>query len=184
MVAVGIDALGIRADDQSAVTEFAEQATIEFQTEVSILNGEDVASRLRTPQVSLIASEIAQNPGVRSALVEKQRLIAHGMNIVCEGRDQGTVVFPDAEFKFFLTAVEEVRAQRRLEELLSQGREATFQQVLNEQRERDERDATRDVAPLAPAKDAIRIDTTGLRIEEVIEELMGTIQGKTQAEND
>ena len=176
MIAWGVVRGGIDMDQQDPVAQFARMAKIEFDGRDAFLNGTLVTDQLRTPDVSLVASRVAQNAEVRAAMVEKQRIIAAGCDIVCEGRDQGTVVFPGAEYKFFLTAAEEIRAQRRLEELLAQGKDARFQQVLDEQRERDDRDATREVAPLKPAADAILIDTSLLTIDEVILQIQQIIE--------
>jgi cytidylate kinase len=114
---------------------------------------------------------VAQHPEVRAALVARQRALAGVLNFVCEGRDQGTVVFPQAECKFFLTASPEERARRRLEELALCGKHVSFEELLAQQRERDERDATRNVAPLRPAEDAIVIDTTSIALDDVIRRL-------------
>lgn len=176
MIAVGVIESGVDADDDARVADVAQSAALLIDRGAAILNGENITGMLRTPEVSLIASRVAQNPQVRDVLVEKQRIIADERDIVCEGRDQGTVVFPDAEHKFFLTAAAEVRAQRRLEELLAQEKKVSFAQVLAEQQERDERDATREVAPLQPAADAILIDTTLLSISQVIQRIQQIIQ--------
>ncbi|MDX6688932.1 MAG: CMP/dCMP kinase [Solirubrobacteraceae bacterium] len=131
------------------------------------LDGEDVTARIRTPEVSARASEVASRPEVRAALVERQReLIATG-DYVAEGRDIGTVVAPDAELKVFLTASPEERARRRAAEI-----GADAQAVLAEQTMRDERDSTREHSPLAAAADAIEVDTTGLDVDEVVQRIV------------
>ena len=126
------------------------------------LDGEDVTDAIRTPEVSARASEIAARPEVRGQLVALQRRMIREGDYVAEGRDIGTVVAPDAELKVFLTASEDERARRRAEQL-----GVDREQVLREQRQRDERDATREHSPLAPARDALRVDTTGLSADEV-----------------
>jgi cytidylate kinase len=155
--------------DSNAIAELAIRTQIDFQNGKAILNGNDVTDQLS--EFGLAASIVAQNTQVRDVLVQRQRELAENRNIVCEGRDQGTVVFPTAERKFYLTATAEIRAERRLEELLKKGKEVTYQQLLDEQNERDQRDENREVAPLKPAADAKIIDTTTLSIEEVVEAL-------------
>ncbi|MBT5020423.1 MAG: (d)CMP kinase [Planctomicrobium sp.] len=163
-------------EDLSAISELAERAEIDFKEGAAILNGVDVSTKLRDPEVAVAASVVAQNTKVREKLVQRQRELAAERNIVCEGRDQGTVVFPQAEAKFYLTAASEVRAKRRLNELLEQGKEVLYEQLLEEQNERDQRDENRPVAPLKPAKDAVMIDSTELTIEEVVRDLEEIIQ--------
>jgi cytidylate kinase len=143
------------------------------------VDGEDVSLMIREPEVSTAASLVAQVPEVRTILVEQQRRIAHGRDIVCEGRDQGTVVFPEAEFKFFLTATPDERARRRQEELSGRQVHVPLAELLFQQQERDDRDATRDVAPLRPADDAVTIDTTGLDADCVVEMLERRIREAT-----
>jgi cytidylate kinase len=135
------------------------------------LGGEDVTDEIRTPEVSELASQIAARPEVRGHLVALQREMIRNGDYVAEGRDIGTVVAPDAELKVFLTASPQERARRRAEQL---GVEA--EQVLREQRERDTRDATREHSPLAPASDALRVDTTGLSIDEVAHKIVRLAQ--------
>jgi cytidylate kinase len=132
------------------------------------LDGEVIAPRIRTPAISAMASQLAVLPSVRSLLADLQRSAAQGKNLVTEGRDQGTVVFPYAECKLFLTADRLVRARRRHSELLGQGHTAPLEDVLAGQDERDRRDSEREVAPLKPAPDAIIIDTSNLTFDEVV----------------
>jgi cytidylate kinase len=127
------------------------------------LDGEDVTETIRAPEVSARASEVAARPEVRGHLVALQRTMLRNGDYVAEGRDIGTVVAPDAELKVFLTASPQERAQRRAEQI-----GADPGQVLAEQIERDERDSTREHSPLAPAPDALRVDTTGLSVDEVV----------------
>ena len=130
---------------------------------------------IRLPEVSQAASIVSALPAVRRALLDRQRQIAAEGSVVAEGRDTGTVVFPDAEAKFFVTADDEVRAERRLRELREKGSSDTLEEVLAALKERDLRDSTRAVAPLKPASDARIIDTTGRTIEEVLVEILETI---------
>jgi CMP/dCMP kinase len=135
------------------------------------LDGEDVTQEIRTPQVSARASEVAARPEVRRHLVALQRSMIRTGDYVAEGRDIGTVVAPDAELKVFLTASPEERAQRRATQI---GVDPA--QVLAEQRERDTRDTTREHSPLAPAPDALRVDTTGLSVDEVVAKIAHLVQ--------
>lgn len=136
-----------------------------------LLDGRDVTDAIRTPAAAQMASKVAVVPAVRAFLAAEQRRVAEGRSIVCEGRDQGTAVFPDAAVKFFVTAAPEARAERRFRELRAKGEAVTFDRVLAEQLERDARDATREVAPMKPAADAVVIDTTGLSADDVLARL-------------
>ncbi|HVF76976.1 MAG TPA: (d)CMP kinase [Solirubrobacteraceae bacterium] len=135
------------------------------------LDGEDVTDEIRAPEVSELASQIAERPDVRGHLVALQRSMIRNGDYVAEGRDIGTVVAPDAELKVFLTASPEERARRRAEQI---GEDA--EQVLQEQTERDTRDTTREHSPLQPAPDALRVDTTGRSIDEVTHEIVRLAQ--------
>jgi cytidylate kinase len=136
-----------------------------------VLDGEDVSGQIRTPQVSERASEVAARPEVRERLVELQRELISRGDYVAEGRDIGTVVAPDAELKVFLTASPEERARRRAAET-----GADAEEVLRDQRQRDERDSTREHSPLTAAEDAIEVDTTGLQIDEVVQRIVELAQ--------
>jgi cytidylate kinase len=136
-----------------------------------VLNGEDVSTLIRTPEMAAASSKVAVVTAVRTYLVELQRTIAAGRSMVCEGRDQGTIVFPDAPCKFFLTASPMSRALRRQADMLGRGRSVPIEDVLAEQDERDRRDAGRDVGPMRPAPDAIVLDTSDLTAEQVLDRL-------------
>jgi len=144
--------------------QLARAAQIELAARVR-LDGRDVTAEIRAPEVSEMASRVATDPGVRAALVDKQRELLADGDWVAEGRDIGTVVAPDAELKIFLSADPRERARRRAAEL---GGEAQTETVLAEQRVRDERDATRAHSPLVPAAGAVELDTTGLEIDDVV----------------
>jgi CMP/dCMP kinase len=144
----------------------ARQASIDLGTRV-LLDGRDVTEAIRAPEVSEAASGVAADPGVREALVVKQRELISRGDWVAEGRDIGTVVAPDAELKIFLTASPEERARRRAAELGADSRT-----VLAEQTLRDERDSTREHSPLQAAPDAVVLDTTGLTLEQVVERIV------------
>jgi len=176
MIALRAIHFEIAPEDQPAVERLVTECRMDLVDGVILLDGENVADRLRTSEVTRIASLVAQIPRVRELLVQRQRDIADSNHIVCEGRDQGTVAFPHAECKFFLTAQAEERARRRQAELESQGQTVDFQALLQEQMARDQRDADRAVAPLRPAADAIIVDTTSLALHEVVHLLQETIR--------
>jgi CMP/dCMP kinase len=134
-----------------------------------LLNGEDVTSLIRTREVTAATAATADSPAVRRRLAQMQRDIAASRNMVCEGRDQGTIVFPDAECKFFLIADPRERARRRQREMAARGEHIELEQILREQEIRDERDAARDLAPMKPAADAVVLDSTMLGPEQVVE---------------
>lgn len=166
----GVDAgASAGTGDGAAAAEVARTLRIGFEGERTLADGVDVTLAIRSGEVTRMASVVAQVPEVREELVRQQRRIAEGRDIVCEGRDQGTVAFPHAECKFFLTAAPLERARRRQQELAEKGEEVPLEQLLAEQTERDERDANRAVAPLKPAADAIIVDTTNLDGEGVVD---------------
>ncbi|MBW3541505.1 MAG: (d)CMP kinase [Planctomycetes bacterium] len=158
-------------DAEDAVAATAEAVDIRFDGPRVFADGVDVTEAIRSAEVTRAASLVAVNPGVRRALAEKQRRYAEGRNIVTEGRDQGTDVFPHARCKFFLLADEQERARRRHEELTTAGSESPLEDVLAQIRDRDQRDESRPVAPLRKAEDAIVLDTTGLSPQQVLRRL-------------
>jgi cytidylate kinase len=133
-----------------------------------LLAGEDVSLAIRTAEIGLGASQVSAHPEVRAALLELQRLAGRDGGVVLEGRDIGTVVFPDAEVKFFLTARPEVRAKRRYDELVAKGEKVSFEATLEEVRIRDENDTTREHAPLKKANDAILVDSSDWSADEAV----------------
>lgn len=145
------------------------------------LNGEDVTDAIRAPEVSMAASDVSAVPAVRAFLLETQRDLARRCHVIMDGRDIGTVVLPDADIKLFLTASPEDRARRRYEELRDKGLAVTFENVLSDLIRRDEQDETRAAAPLRPAADAIRVDTTGNTLEQSMEQIYEIIVGEIQA---
>jgi len=138
---------------------------------------EDVSEAIRTPEISMGASRVSAAPGVRAALLNMQRAVAND-GVVAEGRDIGTVVFPNADAKFFLTASDEVRARRRQSELEAAGDPVDFEQLLAEVRKRDKQDSERSVAPLKQADDALLIDSTGRPIDEIVAEMAAVVATK------
>lgn len=165
-----------------ALAELARQLTIELGDDRVLLDGEDVTQAIRTSEVTSLTHYAANNPAVRETLVLMQREAAGRDNVVAEGRDQGTVVFPHAECKIFLTATPAERARRRLLDLEARGERATFDEVLAQQNLRDERDATREVGPLKPAADAVRLITDGLSPEQVVDRLEELVRERMKAE--
>lgn len=164
-------------NDLAAVTKLVEACTIEFDGDHLLLNQEDVTAEIRSPEVTAVSSIIASNPGVRNRLVELQRAIGRKGSMVTEGRDQGTVVFPDAEHKFFVTANLEARARRRQRELAHKGVNQPITTVMDQLRQRDERDEQRAHAPMKPAENALVIDTSDLTIAQVVEMIAKKVSG-------
>src|SRR5262249_13384428 len=144
---------------------------IEMRPGFVTLGGEDVTATIRTAEVAAGSSQVAVHAGVRRFLAAEQRRIAWGRDVICEGRDQGTVVFPHAQRQFFLTAAPQTRARRRYKELLARGVSTDYETVLRQQLERDRRDGARDLAPMVPAPDAVQLDTTLLTLDEVVARL-------------
>ncbi len=142
------------------------------------LNGEDVSGKIRTPEVSMGASDISAISAVRKQMVEIQRKLASSKNVIMDGRDIGTHVLPDAQVKIFLTASSEVRAKRRYEELLEKGQPCDFETVLSDMKARDRQDETRAVSPLKPAEDSIRLDTSDLSFSESLQAVVDIINEK------
>lgn len=170
-VALAMLRRGIDCSDAAGVEAVLKDVRVEVPADRVLLDGEDITELIRTPAVSEAASQVAALPAVRWYLAEQQRLAAQGRNIVCEGRDQGTFVFPHAECKFFLTADARVRAERRWRELRAKGQNVDLAEILQAQQGRDARDASRELAPLRPAPDAIVIDTTHLTPDQVLVKL-------------
>jgi CMP/dCMP kinase len=158
----------------------ARKLDIQVLAERIVLDGEDVTEAVRTSEVTAVTRYAADNPQVREILVELQRKLAGKDDVVTEGRDQGTVAFPGAECKIFLTASPAERARRRLRDLQSQGEPVTLQQVLAAQERRDREDASRAVGPLVPAVDAVEVCSDGMTLEEVVERLEKAAKPKTQ----
>ncbi len=168
-------------DHSTALTRLAERARISFRRgpagKVKVfLDGLDVTRAIRRPEVSEAASRAAVVPGVRRAMVKQQRRIGRAGGIVAEGRDIGTVVFPKAPLKFFMTASLAERARRRCEELKEAGHPVSLAQVRREVHRRDQRDRSRSVAPLRPARGAIRLDNTKLQSGQVLDILLAYVQ--------
>ena len=181
-VALAAERAGVALDDAAALERIAQEARIELTADEGapsnveprssnttvrvLLDGEDVTAAIRSPDMSQAASRVALVAGVRRVMVATQQRMGAGGGVVMEGRDIGTVVFPDAEVKVFLTASAEVRARRRLADHLARGEHLTFDQMLEEIVERDRRDRERDASPLRQAPDAVLVDTSAMEVEE------------------
>jgi len=168
---------GANLDVEAQVAEIAESIDLDLESKPSgavrvYVDGRDVSELIRDPQISSAASRVSRHPSVRDALVEQQRRLGAAGGVVLEGRDIGTVVFPDAEVKVFLTASPEERARRRVAELVAKGHDVDYEETLDQIRERDQLDESREVAPLKPAADAIRLDSTDLGLDEVVERIV------------
>jgi len=169
---------GVRFDDLHRMEQLAKAATIELSPGRIRLNGEDASEAIRTPEVSSGASQIAVIPGVRRAMVAKQREIGERSSVVMEGRDIGTVVFPDAAVKIYLDADIEERVRRRLEEERAKGGTVAAGALAEQMKERDRRDSTRADAPLAQAPDAAYLDSTGMSLDEVEEAILKIVRAR------
>jgi cytidylate kinase len=178
-IAYGAQKNSISWDNALKLGKYAEIAKINFKQEEGVnkvfLNGEDVTSEIRTPKISMGASKVSAYSEVRNALIEIQRSLGNSNNSVLEGRDIGTVIFPDADIKIFLTASNEVRAERRYKELKEKNVDVTFDIVLDELIQRDMQDTSRQTAPLKKASDAIEIDCSTMTIEEVVSQIINLI---------
>jgi CMP/dCMP kinase len=173
----------VALDNEKALEVLGEHLDVQFVVQESqstriILEGEDVTDVIRTEKAGNAASQIAALPAVRASLLSRQRAFREPPGLIADGRDMGTVVFPDAELKVFLTASPEERALRRYNQLKERGISVTLSDLIKELRERDRRDQERTVAPLKPAEDAIRIDTDRLSIEQVVERIVSEIKRK------
>jgi cytidylate kinase len=159
--------------DEITLAKMAHQLDVVFALKGDalsvVLEGEDVSTLIRSEQAGNAASKVASLPAVRAALLQRQRDFCQAPGLVTDGRDMGTVVFPKAEYKVFLTASAEIRAKRRYKQLKEKGIESNLSDLISEISERDERDSNRTVAPLKPAQDAILLDSTALGIDEVFE---------------
>lgn len=180
-VALAAVEANVSAHDAEALTEVARRARVELSGDPDHLqvklDGRDVTAEIRTEQATRLASVVSTISGVRRELVRRQREMgATGAGVVLDGRDIGTVVFPDADVKFFLTAKAEERAQRRYEQDHARAPELTYGDTLADINERDQRDSTRDDSPLRAASDAVVIDTTGLSIEQVFARMLEVVR--------
>ncbi len=175
---------GVEPEDRRGVAALLETTRVLLRVEGGILrvllDGEDVTEEIRSPEVTRAVSAVSSLPEVRQVMVREQRAMGAGGGIVLEGRDIGTVVFPDAECKFFLIAGIDVRAKRRLKELREKGISAELEELENEIRTRDRLDSTRELSPLRKAEDAVEIDTSELTIEEQVDEVVRIVKERLE----
>jgi cytidylate kinase len=175
-VALAGDRYGVDWSEPADLVGLTHKIKIGFAGDQVLLDGQDVTAAIRTSEVTALTHYAANNPGVRAILVEQQRSLAGGDDLVTEGRDQGTVVFPRAECKIYLTASPRERALRRQRELLARGEEMSFDELLEQQNARDQSDASRSVGPLARPEGAIELVTDGLTQEQVVDRLEGIVR--------
>jgi len=176
---------GLSLEDESALAALAERAVIVANNGVVTIDGQDVTRAIRTPEIDRAAAATARLPGVRAALVARQRELGQGGGVVMEGRDVGTVVFPQADIKIYLDASPEERARRRASDPAhTGGREGSLSSVASDLQARDRSDTTRSVSPLIVAPDAVLIDTTTLGIPEVVDRVIEIVEGKLEPKSD
>ncbi len=178
---------GVDLTNEEALKVLAEHLDVQFGAArdghgmIIILEGEEVTESIRNEQVGAGASQVAALPVVRAALLQRQKVFREAPGLVADGRDMGTVVFPDAPLKIFLTASAEERARRRYLQLKARGDDVNLASLLEEIRERDERDTQRAVAPLKPADDAVQLDSTTLSIDEVLQKILSEVADRDLA---
>ena len=167
----------VSTDNTKGLITLAEHMDIRFETTdngnfKALLEGEDVTNIMRTENTALLASEVAKHMNVRAALLKRQQHFAVEPGLIADGRDMGTVVFPHAELKIYLTASTEERAQRRYKELLEKGEDVSLPALIEQVRSRDERDMGRDASPLKPAEGAVQLDTSELSVQDVMDTVL------------
>ncbi len=169
---------GVDWNDPEQLAAVAAEVTLEVTDDRILMDGEDVTAAVRSLEITTLTQHAADNEAVRRRLIDQQRQIAAGADVVTEGRDQATVVFPQAECKIFLTAGEEERARRRFQDLSARGEEVDFAVVLEKQRNRDRRDVERTFGGLAKATDSIEVNTDGLSPEQVVDRLEQIVRAR------
>lgn len=169
---------GLDLEDEKSVVDLCKNTDLKFENNSIFIDGQCVDDDIRTLQVSSKVSYVARIPGVRFHLVELQREMGKGDNVVLDGRDVGTQIFPNTKYKYYLNAAVETRAKRRYDELILKGVKASFEAIVEDVRNRDKIDSTRVVSPLIKASDAIEIDSTNMTIEEVVDFIVNDVRGK------
>ena len=170
---IALMALRDGTGDEARLAALADEMDVLFEDGEVVLGDETVTEKIRSEPVGVRASEVAKVPALRQALLRRQRAFRRPPGLVADGRDMGTVVFPDASLKVFLTASAEIRAERRYKQLIEKGIDANLRALSRDLRDRDERDAKRAVAPLVPAPDSQVLDSSALSIDEVVERIVG-----------
>ncbi len=181
LVALAALDAGADLDDDSRISDIALKLKATFSDNLVQMGGWDVSLAIRAERIGEAASRVAALPGVRRALLQRQRGYRRQPGLVADGRDMGSVVFPDAVLKVFLTATPEERAQRRYKQLMEKGLSANMAVLLQDIRERDARDSARSVAPLEKAPDAVQIDTTGMTVDAVVAEVLARFSAAQRA---
>ena len=171
----------IGSKDADAILQMLKDIKVELafndkKEQIVLLNGEDVSGFIRTPEISMYASDVSAIPQVRAFLLELQRNMAKTNNVIMDGRDIGTVVLPDAQIKIFLTASPQVRAKRRYDELIEKGMDVNFDDILSDVITRDYNDSHREIAPLKPAEDSIIVDTSELNLEQSVSKMISIMK--------
>jgi cytidylate kinase len=177
----GLAGRALRLDDpgsEPALAALAARLPVRFQDGRVLLDEDDVSTEIRTEGISQAASLVAAMPSVRAALLERQRSFRQAPGLVADGRDMGTVIFPDAMLKVFLTASARVRAERRHKQLIEKGFSVSLESLLHDLEQRDARDSTRKAAPLVPAPDALTIDSSSLDIDQTVARVLGSWEGR------
>lgn len=169
---------GLDLEDEKSVVDLCKNTDLKFENNSIFIDGQCVDDDIRTLQVSSKVSYVARIPGVRFHLVELQREMGKDDNVVLDGRDVGTQIFPNTKYKYYLNAAVETRAKRRYDELILKGVKASFEGIVEDVRNRDKIDSTREVSPLKKASDAIEIDSTNMTIEEVVDFIVNDVRGK------
>ena len=182
-VAYFMDLLGVSPKDVDGVERYIDELTIEIEYDEDgkqhmIMNGMDVTDDIRTQDISQKASLVSAHAVVREVLLDMQRDMAKNYDVIMDGRDIGTVVLPKASVKIFLTATPEVRAQRRCDELIAKGQKAKYETILKEIKQRDYQDTHREIAPLKLARDSIKVDTSEMDIDQVVEHIRSIVREK------
>ena len=182
-VAYFMDLLGVSPKDVDGVERYIDELTIEIEYDEDgkqhmIMNGMDVTDDIRTQDISQKASLVSAHAVVREVLLDMQRDMAKNYDVIMDGRDIGTVVLPKASVKIFLTASPEVRAQRRCDELIAKGQKAKYETILKEIKQRDYQDTHREIAPLKLARDSIKVDTSEMDIDQVVEHIRNIVREK------
>ncbi|MBE6942199.1 MAG: (d)CMP kinase [Ruminococcaceae bacterium] len=183
-VAYFMDLLGVSPKDTDGVERYIDELTVGIEYDEDglqhmIMNGMDVTGDIRTQDISQKASLISAQPVVREVLLDMQREVARQHNVVMDGRDIATVVLPEAQVKIFLTASAEVRAKRRTDELIAKGQKADFNKILQEIQQRDYQDTHRPIAPLKMARDSVKVDTSEMTIDQVVQTIRNIVTEKT-----
>lgn len=173
-----INNIDINESNIEKINEMLDMTTVDYSDNKIYLDGKNVENSIRDEIISIYASKISALGTVRSKLVELQRKIAENKNVILDGRDIGTVVFPNADHKFFITASVEVRAIRRYNQLIENNKNINFENILSDIKKRDEQDSTRKISPLKMADDAILIDTSDMSLEETVDVLIDIIGGR------